>query len=129
MEISSFMIKFKLVIILFLSLLLLKLHSETNHLKQNFFANNVSENELSFEANDNYNFLLGILPSTPVYFNIVPNDPVSFSYNTKSKELVKLIIHSTSKNNSNLSFHQHSFFSRYCSVFMQIFIKTACFRL
>ncbi len=123
------MLKIKLVIILFLSLLLLKIHGDTNHLKQNVFANNFSENELSFISNDNYNLLSGILPSTPIYFNVVPDNPVSFSYNSKSKELIKLITHSTTKNNSNLSFHQYSFFSRYCSVFMQIFIKTACFRL
>jgi hypothetical protein len=123
------MIKLKLLVILFLSLLLLKLHSGTNDLKQNVFANDLSKNELSFEANDNNNSMAGILPSIPVYFNIVPEDPVSFSYNTKSKELVRIIIHSTTKNNSNLSFHQFSFFSRYCSVFRQIFLKTACFRL
>ncbi|MBK6281314.1 MAG: hypothetical protein IPF54_00370 [Draconibacterium sp.] len=123
------MIKLKLLVILILSLLLLKLHSGTNHLKQNVFANDFSKNELSFEANDNNNSMSGILPSIPVYFNIVTENPVSFSYNAKSKELVKFIIHSTTKNNSNLSFHQFSFFSRYCSVFRQIFLKTACFRL
>ncbi len=123
------MLKLKLIIILFLSLLLLKIHGGTDHLKQNDIVNNVSSSELSFISNDSYNFLSGILPSTPIYFNIVPDNPVSFLYNVKSKELVKLITHSTTKNNSNLSFHQYSFFSRYCSVFMHIFIRTACFRL
>jgi len=121
------MIKLKLVVLLFLSLLLLKLHN--GHLKHNVFANDLSKKELSFEAKDNNNSMSGILPSIPVYFNIVTEDPVSYSYNTKSKELVKIIIHSKTKNNSDLSFHQFSFFSRYCSVFRHIFLKTACFRL
>jgi hypothetical protein len=121
--------KFNLIIILFLSLFVQLTHAEPNSLERNNSVQNIGDDELSFESNDNFNFLLGILPSTPAYFSFVPVDLISFYYNAKSKVLVKLFIHSTSKNNSNLSFYQFSFFSRYCSVFMHIFMKTACFRL
>lgn len=121
--------KFNLIIILFLSLFVQLSHAEPNSLECNISVQNIGDDELSFESNDNFNFLLGILPSTPVYFNIVPYDPVSFSYNSKSREFVSLLINSRKKNTSDLSFHQYSFFSRYCSVFQEIFLRTACFRL
>jgi hypothetical protein len=123
------MIKFGLVVILFLSLMLQKLHGETSQIEHNLFAVSNSENELSFSANDNNNYLFGILPSTQVIFNIVPETLVSFSFNCKLKGLIKLKIHSKSKNKSNLSFQQDSFYNRYCSVLVKIFLKTACFRL
>lgn len=121
--------KFILIIILLFSFFVQLVHGNSNGLSQNLSAQNIVDDELSFESNDNYNLLLGILPSAPVYFNIVPEDPVSFSYNSKSRELARLLIHSRTKNTSDLSFHQYSYFSRYCSVFMHIFMKTACFRL
>lgn len=128
-NLNSFMKKFNLIIILFLSLFVQFTHAESNSLECNISVQNIGDDELSFESNDNFNFLLGILPSTPVYFNIVPEDPVSFSYNSKSKEFVRLLIHTRTKNTSDLSFYQYSFFSRYCSVFQQIYMRTACFRL
>ena len=121
--------KFNLIIILFLSLFVQLTHAEPKSLECNISVQNIGDDELSFESNDNFNFLLGILPSTPVYFNIVPEDPVSFSYNSKSREFVRLLMHSRTKNTSDLSFYQYSFFSRYCSVFQQIYLRTACFRL
>jgi hypothetical protein len=121
--------KFILIIILLFSFFVQLVHGNSNGLGENLSVQNIGDDELSFESNDNFNFLLGILPSTPVYFNIVPEDPVTYSYNSKSREFVRLLIHSRTKNTSDLSFYQYSFFSRYCSVFQQIYLRTACFRL
>jgi hypothetical protein len=72
---------------------------------------------------------MGILPSAQVFFNIVPEAPVAFSFNAKDKDSNSELITSKTKRIFNLSFHQISSFSRYCSAFIQIYLRTACFRL
>ncbi|HSO86181.1 MAG TPA: hypothetical protein VLQ91_06495 [Draconibacterium sp.] len=121
--------KFKLVIILFFTLFIQQLHSEPNYFERFFSIQNFGEDELSFEANDDYNYLMGILPSAQVFFNIVPEAPVAFSFNAKDKDSNSELITSKTKRIFNLSFHQISSFSRYCSAFIQIYLRTACFRL
>ena len=125
----STMKKFKLVIILFFTLFIQQLHSEPNYFERFFSIQNFGEDELSFEANDDYNYLMGILPSAQVFFNIVPEAPVAFSFNAKDKDSNSELITSKTKRIFNLSFHQISSFSRYCSAFIQIYLRTACFRL
>jgi hypothetical protein len=125
----SSMEKFKLVVILFFSLFIQQLHCEPNYLERIFSIQNFEEDELSFEANDDYNYLMGILPSAHVFFNIVPEAPVTFSSNAKTKDSNFELITSKTKIIFNLSFHQISSFSRYCSAFIQIYLRTACFRL
>lgn len=121
--------KFNLVIILFLTLFVQQVHSEPNCLYRNFSDQNAGEEELRFETNEGYNYLMGILPSAQVFFNIVPETPVSFFSNSKTKGSIGELIPSKTKIIFNLSFHQVSFFSRYCSAFIQIYLRTACFRL
>ena len=121
--------KFKLFIILFFSLFVQNVYSEPNFLERNFSIQNVGEDELSFEANEDYIYLKGILPSAQVFFNIVPEAPVAFSSNAKTKDSFSELITSKTKIIVNLSFHQISSFSRYCSTFIQIYLRTACFRL
>ena len=128
-NVFSTMKKFKLVIILFFTLFIQQLHSEPNYFERFFSIQNFGEDELSFEANDDYNYLMGILPSAQVFFNIVPEAPVAFSFNAKDKDSNSELITSKTKRIFNLSFHQISSFSRYCSAFIQIYLRTACFRL
>jgi hypothetical protein len=97
--------------------------------KRNFSIENIGKDELSFEANEDYMYLKGILPSAQVFFNIVPETPVAFSPEVKIKDSNSELITSKTKILFNLSFHQISFFSRYCSAFIQIYLRTACFRL
>lgn len=121
--------KFKLFIILFFSFFIQNVHCESNFPEQNFSVQIVGEDELSFEANDDYNYLRGILPSAHVLFNIVPEAPVTFSFNAKTKDSNFELFTSKSKLSFYLSFHPNSSFSRYCSAFIQIYLRTACFRL
>lgn len=129
MNLFSSMKKFKLVVILFFSLFIQQLHGEPNYLEQIFSIQNVGEDKLSFEANDDYNYLMGILPSAHVFFNIVPEVPVTFSFNAKTKDSKFELFTSKSKLSFYLSFNPNSSFSRYCSAFIQIYLRTACFRL
>jgi hypothetical protein len=129
MNLFSSMKKFILIIILLFSLFGLQVHSEPNCLEINLSAQNVVEDELSFEPSKDYNYLKGILPSSQVFFNIVPVAPYSFSANEKTKDSIGELIPSKTKIIFNLSFHQDSVFSRYCSAFIQIYLRTACFRL
>jgi len=122
-------IKFKLLILLFVSLIVQNVHGEPVCHERNLSVQNVGEDELSFEANEDYMYLKGILPSAQVFFNIVPEAPVTFSPKVKIKNTNSEITTSKTKILFNLSFHQISFFSRYCSAFIQIYLRTACFRL
>jgi hypothetical protein len=88
-----------------------------------------TENDLSFEANDFYSYLTGNLPAAQVFFNIIPERPNSFSSSEKTKLLIWETIHSRNKINFNLSLYEVSVFCRYSSAVVQIFLKTACFRL
>ncbi len=125
----SSMKKFKLVVILFFSLFIQNVHCESNFLERNFSIQNVGEDEISFEANEDYNYLMGILPCAQVLFNIVPEAQFSFSSNAKTKDSNIKLIPSKTKIIFNHSFHQISSFSRYCSAFIQIYLRTASFRL
>jgi hypothetical protein len=98
-------------------------------MKRNFSIENIAEDELSFEANEYYMYLKGILPSAHVFFNIVPEAPVTFSPEVKIKNTNSEFTTSKTKILFNVSFYQISFFSRYCSAFIQIYLRTACFRL
>lgn len=121
--------KFKLIIILFLSLHGQQVHCQHNCLERNSTSQNVGENELSFETNKDYNYLRGILPTAQVFFNIVPETHFSITTSEKTKDSMGKLIPSKTKIIFNLSLNQNSVFSRYSSAFIQIYLKTACFRL
>ena len=121
--------KFKLVVILVLSLFVQNVYSEPNCLERNFSIQNVKNDELSFESNEDYKYLKGILPSAYVFFNIVPEAPFTITSEVKIKDSNFELFTSKTKILFNLSFHQISSFSRYCSAFIQIYLRTACFRL
>jgi len=121
--------KFKLVVILFLSLFAQNGYGEPNCVERNFSIQKTEKDELSFEANEDYKYLMGILPSATVFFNIVPEAPVTFSSEIKIKDSNFELITSKIKILFNHSFHQISSFNRYCSSFIQIYLRTACFRL
>ena len=121
--------KFKLIIILFFSLLGHQVHCEHYCSKSDSNTQNVGGNELSFETNQDHNFLMGILPTAHVLFNIVPETHSLISASEKTKDSIEKLIPSKTKIIFNLSFHQNSVFSRYSSAFIKIYLKTACFRL
>lgn len=121
--------KFKLIVILFVLLFAQKVHYGHNNAVRSFSYQNIRENESGFETYEFFHFDLGDLPSAQVFFNVVPEAPVSFSSNAKTKNSIGVLVTSKTKIIFNLSFHQTSIFGRYCSVFVQIFLKTACYRL
>jgi hypothetical protein len=121
--------KFKLIIILFFSLLGHQVHCEHSCSKSDSNTQNVGGNELSFETNKDYNYLMGILPTAQVFFNIVPETHFSITTSEKTKDTLGKLIPSKTKIFFNHSLHQNSVFSRYSSAFIQIYLKTACFRL
>lgn len=121
--------KFKLVIILFFFLFIQQLQAEPNSLESNFSEQKIVTDELRFETNGDYKYLMGILPSAQVFFNIVPEVSVALSFEAKTKNSDSNLFSSKTKIVFNLSFHQISSFCRHCSTFIQIYLRTACFRL
>jgi hypothetical protein len=87
------------------------------------------EDELSYKTNEDYNILRGILPSAQVFFNIIPEVPVALSFEAKTKDYSNELYTSKTKIILNLLFQQVSVFCRYSSTFIQIYLRTACFRL
>lgn len=121
--------KFKLIILLFFSLFIQQLHGQPDRMKRNLSIQNFVENKLSFETNGDYNYLMGILPSAQVFFNIVSEVYVALSFDAKTKDSDSKLFTSKTKIIFNLLSHKISCFSRYCSTFIQIYLRTACFRL
>jgi hypothetical protein len=120
--------KIKLVFIIFILLFAQKAYCEQNN--ADFpFAQNDRDNKLSFETNEFFLYNPGDLPSAQVFFNIIPEASSSSLANNKIKDSGFELFHSNTKINHKLSIYQDSVFSRYCSVFGQIYLKTACFRL
>jgi hypothetical protein len=121
--------KLKPVIILLFLLFLKQSYSETDFLKLNFSDQNPEEEELSYKTNEDYNFLRGILPSAHIFFNIIPEVPVALSFDAKTKDFSNELFNSKTKIILNHSFKQVLVFCRYSSTFIQIYLRTACFRL
>jgi len=121
--------KLKLIIILLFLLFLKQLHCEPDYLKLIIPEQTFEEDELSYKTNEDYNLLRGILPSAQVFFNIIPEVPVALTFDAKTKNSDSNLFSSNTKIIFNLSLHQISSFSRYCSTFIQIYLRTACFRL
>lgn len=125
----SSMEKFKIVVILLVLLFAQKVHCEQNNAEQPNACQNEREDELSFETNEFFLYNPGDLPSAQVLFNIIPEASSSSLANNKIKDSGFGLFHSNAKINHKLSIHKDSVFTRYCSVFGQIYLKTACFRL
>jgi len=121
--------KFKIVVILLVLLFAQKVHCEQNNAEQPFACQNERGDMLSFETNEFSRYNPGELPTAQIFFNIIPEASTSSLANNKIKESGFELFHSNTKINHKLSIHQDSVFSRYCSVFGQIYLKTACFRL
>jgi len=121
--------KFKIVVISLVLLFTQKVHCEQNNAKQPFACQNERGDKLSFETNEFFLYNPGDLPSAQVFFNIIPEASSSSIANKKIKDSGFELFLSNTKINHKLSIHQDSVFSRYCSVFGQIYLKTACFRL
>jgi hypothetical protein len=126
---NSVMKKIKLVVVLILLLFAHSAYCEYNYNGEYADQKSEEENKVSFEPTDFQLYIFGEVPTSQVLFNPVPETLTLFTKKEKSKELIARINHSKSKIFSNLVLPQYSFFSRYCSVFMHIFLKTACFRL
>lgn len=125
----SSMKKFKLVIILFLLLFMQQLHCEPNYLERKFTVQHFVEDQLSFETREDYKSLMGILPSAEVFFNIVQEAFSSNLNNKKIKDSLGELIPSKNKIILNHSFLPNLVYSRYCSAFIPIYLRSACFRL
>ena len=121
--------KLKLIIVLFFILFAESANYQLITNEPDGLSKNDIENKLSFEPSEFQLNLFGELPSPQVFSNTISESPTLFSKKGKSKALIIRLTHPISKVYSNLFSLQYSFFSRYCSVFVQIYLKTACFRL
>jgi hypothetical protein len=121
--------KFKLVFFLFVLLFAQKAYSGQNNGELPFAYQNETDDKLSFETNEFFHYNPGDLPSAQVFFNIIPEASFSSLANNKIKDSGIELFHSTTKINHKFSIHQASVFSRYSSAVVQIYLKTACFRL
>ena len=125
----SEMKKLKFVVVLFLMIFAQNAFCGHKSQDQIFSLQKGSDNNSNFESTDFQLYIFGEVPSAQVLFNPISQTLTLFSKRDKAKELFIRLTHPRAKIYSNLFFTQYSFFSRYCSVFMQIFLKTACFRL
>jgi len=121
--------KLKLLVFLFLLVFAQKVYCEHNNAEQPSACQNERGDVLSFETNEFFHYNPGDLPSAQVFFNIIPEASSSSLSNNKTKDSGFKLFNSNTKINHKLSIHQDSVFSRYCSAFVQIYLKTACFRL
>ena len=117
------------IIILLFALFLKTSYSEPDYLKLNYCAQSFEKDELSYKTSEDFNFLRGILPPAYVFFNIIPEVPVALSFDAKTKDFSNELFTSKTKIILNQSFKQVSVFCRYSSTFVQIYLRTACFRL
>ena len=117
------------VIILLFLLFLKQSYSECDYLKLNFSEQSFEEDDLSYKTNEDYNLLRGILPTAHVFFNIIPEVPVALCFDSKTKDSGNELFTSKTKIILNHLFQQVSVFCRYSSTFIQIYLRTACFRL
>lgn len=129
MILFSPMKKYKLVVILFLLLFAQKVYCEHINEEQSSSSQYRCEDELSFKTTEFFYYNLGDLPTSPIFFNNICRTANPLSANDKTRDLFTELFHSKAKVNLNLTFHQHSNFNRYSSVFQPIYLKTACFRL
>ena len=121
--------KFQLLVILLFLLFAQKVYSGLNKTELPFAYKNESDDRLNFETNEFFYYSQGDLPSAQVFFNIIPEVFSSPLSNNKTKDSGIELFLSNTKINQNLSIHQASVFSRYCSAFVNIYLKTECFRL
>jgi len=121
--------KFELLILFFMLFFAQNVHCGQNNPLLNLSTQSTLDNELSFESDEIYIYVIGEPPSVQVVFNVVHVTSTLFSNSEKIKALKWKTTPSTAKINLNLSIHQASVFTRYSSAFMQIYLKTACFRL
>ena len=119
----------ELVIIFFLLLFVQQLLKDSNCCEQQFATGHLKDNRTSFEPREDYKHLMGILPTEEVFFNVIQE---AFSINLvhkKIKEPSEELIPLKAKKVFNYSYLSHRGYSRYCSAFIQIFLRTACFRI
>lgn len=121
--------KLKFIIVLFLIIFAQVAYCENKLDDKISSLQNACENNSNFETTEFQRNIFGEIPSTQILINTISETLTLFSKKEKSKALIIRLTHPKAKIYSNLFSLQHSFFSRYCSVFMQIFLKTACFRL
>jgi hypothetical protein len=121
--------KFRFVVIILFLLFAQKVHCGLINTDSAFAGQNERDDVLSFETYEFFHYNTGDLPSAQVFFNIIPEAYSSTLANNKMKNSGIKLFHSKTKINQNLSFQQASVFTRYCSVLVQIYLKTECFRL
>ena len=121
--------KLKFIIVLFLIIFAQDAYCGNKLDNKIFSLQNACENNSNFETTESQRNIFGEIPSTQILFNTISETLTLFSKKEKSKALIIRLTHPKAKIYSNLFSIRYSFFSRYCSVFMHIFLKTACFRL
>jgi hypothetical protein len=129
MNLNQAMRKFQLFIFVFMIFFAQNVYCKQSNALQKLSFQSSLTNELSFESNKFHIDVVGEPPTGQVVSNVVPVTSTLFSNSEKLKALNWKITTSSAKINLNLSIHQTSVFTRYSSAFMQIYLKTACFRL
>ncbi len=117
------------ITLFFFLLLDQQLYCISNSTGENLSFKNLTHKNTSLISSENYNCLSGILPSSQVFFNIVPEVPVFFNTYIKAESFHRELNTLKTRSTNRLTHHQFSSFSRYCSGFIHIYLRTACFRL
>ena len=120
---------FKFIAFLFILLLAQKVYCEHNNKAENYHSQIGKEDNLSFEKTDSFIYDFGELPSVHVSFNNISETSISIFTKQKLRELFLTLLHSKTSLIYNHLFQQVSVFGRYSSASLQIFLRTACFRL
>lgn len=106
-----------------------QLYCVSNSMGENLSFRNLTHKNISLISSENHNCLSGILPSSQIFFNIVPEVPVFFISYIKAESFHSELNTLKAKATNKLTHNQFSSFSRYCSGFIHIYLRTACFRL
>lgn len=121
---------FRVFILFFLLLTWSSVHSEVRHATRDLSHNSISEQEHSgFEAGEFTPNQEGDLPAAQVFFNLVPRLPFSGSASDKVRKTIPDLLLAKLNPTSGQTYFPISIFNRYCSVYVRIYLNTACFRL
>lgn len=71
----------------------------------------------------------GDVPAPQLFFPVSPKTSNAFPTSEKTKKIVRNLFHSRLNNIYKLAHFQSSVFNWHSSVFIHLFLKTACFRI
>jgi hypothetical protein len=122
--------EFRIILLLFALILPFSLHSESLNISGSISsATFTCDENPCYEAGEFAHDEAGDLPAPHVLYNLVPKLPTNTVSSEKNKKLNPAFVVSGLPFTTDPSFYKFSWFHHYSSVYLDIYLKTACFRL